>query len=379
MQRFTQSSSVIERVFALAAALTCPVYLLWQALKVFTHPAEAPEMMGLHIFSVSVLAVIWGLCVLAVRRQSGVHRIPVYAAIYLTTVVVWALLAGADLVMPGSPYVPAVFIGLMLLAIAGERRWPYWVCWGNCALLAAASLGDGVVMAFASMLFPLIVGTSLLVALRALLLFEQSVQNAEREARSSALDTGDQSLRLLEQAHWDAVVHDNVINVLRAASTVSSGREPRWLAAEATKAVQLLTSRPYDDDQSPGDFDRRLRTLTQEVSPGCTFRSTVERERPALPREVCQGILGATLEALRNVERHSQASVCAVDAYVSGNAVRVRIEDDGVGFDERKVPGTCMGLAGSVKGRMNLIGAEATIRSAPGEGTSIMLQWERSP
>jgi signal transduction histidine kinase len=52
------------------------------------------------------------------------------------------------------------------------------------------------------------------------------------------------------------------------------------------------------------------------------------------------------------------------------SGVRLRITDDGKGFDPSKVPDGHLGLAG-MRARADKIGARITVRSVPGEGTVI--------
>jgi signal transduction histidine kinase len=52
------------------------------------------------------------------------------------------------------------------------------------------------------------------------------------------------------------------------------------------------------------------------------------------------------------------------------NGVRLRISDDGKGFDPDRVPDGHLGLAG-MRARAAKIGGRFTCRSTPGEGTTI--------
>ena len=80
-------------------------------------------------------------------------------------------------------------------------------------------------------------------------------------------------------------------------------------------------------------------------------------------------------EAVTNVLKHAHASYVEIDLDLSqSDCARVRVEDDGVGFDpaqrmvERHDGG--VGLWG-MQERINLIGGRLTVDSSPGEGTEI--------
>ena len=55
--------------------------------------------------------------------------------------------------------------------------------------------------------------------------------------------------------------------------------------------------------------------------------------------------------------------------------VLVRIRDDGKGFDPARVAGRGYGVTSSLVERMDRMGGRATVTSAPGEGTTILLEW----
>jgi two-component system sensor histidine kinase UhpB len=77
-------------------------------------------------------------------------------------------------------------------------------------------------------------------------------------------------------------------------------------------------------------------------------------------------------EALTNAARHSGATRIAVGLRRSGDGVELEVADDGRGFAfEQSERG--LGIAG-MRERALLIGAELTIESRPGEGTTVKLR-----
>jgi two-component system sensor histidine kinase UhpB len=76
-------------------------------------------------------------------------------------------------------------------------------------------------------------------------------------------------------------------------------------------------------------------------------------------------------EALTNAARHSEAARIAVTLSRTGDAVELEVADDGRGFAfEQSERG--LGIGG-MRERALLIGAELTIESRPGEGTTVRL------
>ena len=77
-------------------------------------------------------------------------------------------------------------------------------------------------------------------------------------------------------------------------------------------------------------------------------------------------------EALNNAARHSHANSLRVDLRRRGEGVELRVADDGRGFAFAESEAG-LGIAG-MRERALLIGAELTIESRPGSGTTVLLR-----
>jgi signal transduction histidine kinase len=76
-------------------------------------------------------------------------------------------------------------------------------------------------------------------------------------------------------------------------------------------------------------------------------------------------------ECLRNLVKHSHASHARVNLSYAGGEIRLRIADDGRGFDREAARRTGgLGLA-SMEERLRLVGGTFAIVSAPGNGTQV--------
>ena len=73
-------------------------------------------------------------------------------------------------------------------------------------------------------------------------------------------------------------------------------------------------------------------------------------------------------EALTNAQRHAHAKNVEVALVQAGGTIRVKIADDGVGFDTKRTRG--MGLLG-MEERVKRLGGRITVESRPGAGTKI--------
>ena len=78
-------------------------------------------------------------------------------------------------------------------------------------------------------------------------------------------------------------------------------------------------------------------------------------------------------EALANAGRHAGASRVDVTLSAAGEGARLRVTDDGSGFDPVAARDGGLGLEGMAE-RAKLVGGELDLRSAPGAGTEITLR-----
>jgi signal transduction histidine kinase len=84
-------------------------------------------------------------------------------------------------------------------------------------------------------------------------------------------------------------------------------------------------------------------------------------------------------EAMRNIERHAMATRAAVALEIIDAAeIRLRIEDDGVGFDPAAPHPGHYGIVG-LREQAQLIGARLDIDSAPGLGTKLRVTLRIAP
>jgi PAS domain S-box-containing protein len=102
------------------------------------------------------------------------------------------------------------------------------------------------------------------------------------------------------------------------------------------------------------------------------FKASAIRRR--LPASMEAAIYRIVQEALTNTVRHAHATQVDVVLTVRDGNLIVIIEDDGVGFDPEIVPTSDhLGLFG-VRERAEMINGKLMIESAPGKGTTIMLE-----
>jgi signal transduction histidine kinase len=96
-------------------------------------------------------------------------------------------------------------------------------------------------------------------------------------------------------------------------------------------------------------------------------------ERDHLAADVATVVYRVVQEALTNVVRHAKASTASVAVTVHSGRLRAVVEDDGIGFDPLAPATGHLGLQG-MKERAQLVDGTVHVVSAPGSGTTVVLE-----
>lgn len=138
--------------------------------------------------------------------------------------------------------------------------------------------------------------------------------------------------------------------------------------AEAQDAVHALRTGFDAGTSLQEELPRRLDAFTERTG----FRVSLEVDgRVDLHGVPAAEVLRVVEEALRNVEKHADATAIRVRLVATSEGASVAVEDNGHGFDP-SVPTAGHGLLG-MQERASLLGGALTIRSAPGDGTRVEL------
>ncbi|MEV4892775.1 ATP-binding protein [Nonomuraea sp. NPDC055795] len=129
-----------------------------------------------------------------------------------------------------------------------------------------------------------------------------------------------------------------------------------------------MTQQFQDHHARPQDLRRELEIHLADWSQ----RTGIAVETWALPAESVSGLVANTalaciLEALSNVERHSQAQTVSIAVTVKRDGLRLTVSDDGRGFHEA---GEGKGMA-IMRTRMAAVGGSCSIKGTPGGGTTV--------
>ncbi|MEE9198652.1 MAG: PAS domain-containing sensor histidine kinase [Dehalococcoidia bacterium] len=120
-----------------------------------------------------------------------------------------------------------------------------------------------------------------------------------------------------------------------------------------------------------------IRRLLADVTEGTPMEGRVKvmGEEQRLPPDTELGLFRIAQQALRNVERHAQATRVAVTIAFGEHEARLDVIDNGVGFTRSSGPGDFavsrqLGLLG-MQERAKLLDGSLEIQSSPGHGTRV--------
>jgi signal transduction histidine kinase len=239
---------------------------------------------------------------------------------------------------------------------------------------------------------------SLIVVLQLRVLERRSVEQrlvaerAERGMRQLSqrlVDTQEE-----ERRHLSRELHDHVGQVLTALrmelGRIERGRAPHdaRIGAAVAEAKQLVDTmvrtvrdlalglRPsmLDDLGLRAALEWHVRDITRRYGVDVDLR--IDGDVDTLPDRFQTCVYRAIQEALTNCVRHAKARAITVTITATAGQLTIAVTDDGVGFDQQAAH-SGLGLRG-IEERVKEIGGALTITSAPGRGTSLVIQLPQS-
>jgi signal transduction histidine kinase len=326
----------------------------------------------------------------------------------------WPVLA-ADLALAAAVNLVAGLV--MPVATVGERPWfaagypvAAAVTWGAArgvgggvaaglvlgASLVAGQLANGVDLAAEepAVLLDLAGGTlNFVLAGGAVGLVARLLERSAgqlRQATEETIRARERAARLAERESLARQIHDSVLQALalvhkRGRELAGAGPVPAdqvaglaEMAAGQERALRSLILRDPSADETPAGAASLRAALEALAGAERSLPVTVGATGALwLPAGHVEELAAAVRQALDNVVEHAGASRVALFAEEDGGGVVVTVRDDGRGFayDERRLLAEGkIGLAKSVKGRVEQLGGAMRVASRPGAGAEIELR-----
>ncbi len=187
-------------------------------------------------------------------------------------------------------------------------------------------------------------------------------------------------------------LHDGVSQTLVSTKLLVEAAQASGAAEPLARALERLEScldevRHLSHRLRPALLDTlglpaALQHLAGEIeeASGLVVELQLEGGERELPAELKTALFRVAQEGLTNAVKHAQAAHIELQLGFESGAVRLQIQDDGCGFDERAVrlhPEQGIGLR-NMRERLAALGGRFQIEAAPGAGTTL-LAWLPTP
>jgi len=358
-----------------------------------THPELVPLWRGLVVYRVvAFVAAVVNL----VRSVDAVAR-PGLGVAVVVAMAVWTAVSSWRYLRSGDPVVAGVDLALTALATASTLLvdTPERIAAGGAVITTVWSAGPVLALAIAlgwrGGLGGAVATVGVLFGVRRALdtdlLFDAQLLLVAGLAVGLAADTMRRSTERLraavareaataERERLARDIHDGVLQVL-ALVRRRGGELPRdelaRLAGEQEVALRrLITSTPEARPDGTVDLSSRL----AGALPGRASLA-VPAEPVLLPAADADELVAVLREAATNATTHAGADA-GLWVLVEDDAdrVTVSVRDDGVGIPDGRLEQAAaeghLGVAGSMRGRVEALGGTIALHTAPGEGT----EWE---
>ncbi|MFC4604036.1 sensor histidine kinase [Rhodococcus kronopolitis] len=379
-----------DRILRLFTRLIGGGYLLYLALLLpsITSQAHLTDRWWTPTAAVAVFGS--GLSLMAVSFLPDIRILRVAcgtaALAYLLALAAWPL--------AWNGATPANGTAIWLLLFPGLAGLAALAAWGPaCAfahvviaytgvhLVNSAALSRGVAIllvpniAFPAMFAMLFVGAGAM-ALRTGRMLDATTDATHAAAAAAAA----QHARTVERERFDALIHDGVMSTLLSASRQGATPSVARQSAATMRQLDSLRSGPgLHEHFADPEVLSHLRTAATEVAENATLQ-TLRHPATAtvsMPADAVRAMGGALAEALRNSIAHAGPDARqSVVVTIAPDRLSICITDHGIGFDPDSVPTHRLGIAVSIRARMEQVpGGSAHIDSRPADGTRVHLTW----
>jgi len=348
------------------------------------------------------LAVGWAVTVTArlQRRWPSTFLVCADSAVYV------ALALGAQECVP--PSVRDDAYNWLFISMSGQIIVPVWYAPGALsavlALISPAAYWVGVLLQPVTDIRKLTGSAIILIIIGLVHTIVRRQLYGRAAAADAALDEADQAAseqyvilsRNTERREHERLLHDTVLNTLTALARVGDN-DVAQVVNRCRRDVALIEGALADPDElaaatgrPPGDLLREVRTVVDDMrARGLNVHVDMEADdmdtagAPAVPARVATAFSNAAREALSNVAAHAGTGEAWVQVRLTelaGNAetpcrLQVIVRDRGAGFDLARVDEARLGIRRSIAERAADCGGQASIWSAPGQGSVVSMSW----
>ena len=379
-------NGLLEKTFSVVVPLI--------GLQMLVNAVSQSHLLNPWIFwpgAIGITIAVFGLVFGVWVTQNAVSWLRVLVVVTTFILVTWRLNVPTGQALPAD-FQPWIWWAVGLTAIASIGAFTIWpasliviilpLMW---FFIRQTEPGGGELMWFAlkeaatSFMF-----SATFVALVIGLRYEASkVDAANQKAAEAAVELARVDAIERERSRVDALVHDSVLTTLLVAANAQNPEQQRAATDLAAAAIAKLSEAKNTQQAVPETISvsSLFSALEQAASRAAAdLLVHIEGSTDAdVPSEVAAAFSEATIQSVTNSVQHA-GTVSKRELFLRGSArgFKVVIKDNGRGFRPSRIPKNRLGVRLSVIGRVEAVGGRVFFDTKPGEGTSVILEWNRS-
>jgi len=210
-----------------------------------------------------------------------------------------------------------------------------------------------------------------------------AIERARLAEESAVRARGDERTRLAREIH-DTLAQGLTAIALQIETAIESvGREPERVRERLEKALAIARANLDEARRSVTNLRagalsgkplaQALASLVREFTSESGIRVTFEpRGNCSLALPVEAELYRIAEQALANIQQHAAAKSVRIALVCDARGATLTVEDDGVGFDVRRIPPERHGIEG-MRERARIAGGSFRITSRRGKGTKIVV------
>ena len=208
-----------------------------------------------------------------------------------------------------------------------------------------------------------------------------AVDRKNDEAALVAAKRAEVDAKELERQKLDDLVHDQVLTTILLAAKASSPETEQLAAQSANMAIERLQATASDEsgelqEISVGTFLDSFSSSLRRGFPDATISLTKEEDFQ-IPIQVAIAVADAVIQALTNSIQHAGRNANRqLRLKADRHGLKVVVKDDGKGFRESKIPKNRYGVKNSIRRRVQAVGGDVVIDTAPRKGTAVIMKWK---
>ncbi|QJU54460.1 ATP-binding protein [Herbiconiux sp. KACC 21604] len=341
---------------------------------------------AIALFGSILLALVCSLLDRGVKPAMGL-----LAGVFLVCLALWPFaVRSPDAALGTQPWLwYIVIVAIVAAAISFSTLWAAVYAVGVPVVFAVlrvmpAGGGADVLHAVLDAGYSLLLGVFAVIVVTMLRATATRVDAAQRTAMAAYAEVAKRHATENERTRVDTVIHDRVLSTLLAAARSETADERMRSVQMAERALVALQSAEAESDgRAPvalSALAERLHALVRDSTPEISFSASGELSG-SVPARVMEGVYSAAMQALENSVQHAGGAgvLRSVSLHAEGGGFTVVVADTGAGFDPAAVPADRLGVRISIRERVGSVGGSAEVRSAPGEGTSVVIDWPAEP